>query len=59
VNRLSLVKLALAAIGVAVWGYGYRADVGRFRIAGMIILGVAVALRFLPGFVRDRIDGHR
>lgn len=57
-TRLVLIKLALAAIGIAVWGYGARVDDPRFRLAGMVILAVAVALRFLPRAVRDRIDGR-
>ncbi|HEX8726503.1 MAG TPA: hypothetical protein VF737_14035 [Gemmatimonadaceae bacterium] len=57
-TRLALLKLALGAVGVAVWGYGTRIDDTRFRLAGMIILAVAVALRLLPRAWRDRIDGR-
>ncbi|HEU4988339.1 MAG: hypothetical protein KGL93_02235 [Gemmatimonadota bacterium] len=59
-NRLALVKLGLGAIGVVVWGYGARTDDPRVRLAGMIVLGIAVALRLLPRAVRDRLEGrHR
>lgn len=56
--RLTLIKLAIAAIGVAVWGYGARADVASVRLAGMIVIGVALLLRLLPASLRDRIDGR-
>ena len=58
-TRLALIKLALGALGVVVWGYGTRIDDERVRLAGMIILAVAVALRLLPRAWRDRIDGRR
>lgn len=53
-KRLALVKLVLAAIGIVVWGYGARADDAAFRLAGMIILAIAVLLRFLPASRRER-----
>lgn len=58
-NRLALIKLAVAAMGIVVWGYGARVDDAHIRLAGMITLGVAVALRFLPRSVRNRIEGRR
>lgn len=48
-KRQLLARTILGAIGVAVWGYGYRADLERTRLAGMAILVVAVVLRFAPG----------
>ncbi len=56
--RLTMIKLVVAAIGVAVWGYGARADVAPVRLAGMIVIGVALLLRLLPASLRDRIDGR-
>ncbi len=55
-TRLALIKLALAAVGIAVWGYGIRIDDQHVRLAGMIVLVLAVALRLLPRSWRDRID---
>jgi hypothetical protein len=43
------VKLALAAVGVGTWLYGYHADDGRVRWLGIAFLGVAFLLRFLGG----------
>jgi hypothetical protein len=56
-NRLALIKLSIAAIGIVVWGYGTRIDDEHIRLAGMIVLVVAVAMRLLPRGLRRRIDG--
>ncbi len=45
-NRLLLARTALAAIGVVVWGYGYRVDDERIRLAGILVLAVSLLLRF-------------
>lgn len=47
-KRFLLARVLLAAIGVAVWGYGYRFDLEHTRLAAIAILAVAVLLRFLP-----------
>ena len=41
-------RIALALIGIAVWGYGHATDQSRFRFAGMGILVVVLLMRFLP-----------
>jgi hypothetical protein len=41
-------RTALALIGVAVWGWGYRTDDPQVRLAGMAILLVTLLLRFVP-----------
>jgi hypothetical protein len=48
VKQLVLARTVLAAIGVVVWGYGYRVDDARVRLAAMGILAVALLLRFVP-----------
>ncbi|HVA57200.1 MAG: hypothetical protein WBQ26_07080 [Gemmatimonadaceae bacterium] len=58
-NRLALIKLLVAAAGIMTWGYGARLDNERVRLAGMIVIAVAVALRLLPARVRARIEGRR
>src|SRR5487761_2296043 len=55
-NRLALIKLLVAAAGIMTWGYGARLDNERVRLAGMIVIAVAVALRLLPARVRARIE---
>jgi len=47
-RTLLWVRTALAVIGVAVWGWGYRIDDPRVRLTGMGILLVTLLLRFVP-----------
>jgi len=47
-RQLLLARTVLAAIGVVVWGYGYRVDDARTRLAAMGILLVSLLLRFVP-----------
>lgn len=56
-KRLTLIKFAIAAAGIVVWGYGARVDSEHVRLAGMIIIAAAVALRFLPASARERLSG--
>jgi hypothetical protein len=48
VRQLLLARAALAVIGVVVWGYGYRIDDPNVRLAAIVILAVALLLRFVP-----------
>jgi hypothetical protein len=47
-TRILAARLFLAVVGVAVWGYGQRADLDRMRLAGMAILLVVLLMRFVP-----------
>ena len=47
-RTLLWVRTALALIGVAVWGWGYRTDDPQVRLVGMAILVVTLLLRFVP-----------
>ena len=47
-TRLILARTVLAAIGVVVWGYGYRVDAPNVRLAGIAILAVSLMLRWVP-----------
>jgi hypothetical protein len=47
-RRLILFRIILGAIGVAVWGYGYRVDDTKVRLIGIAILAVTLVLRFVP-----------
>ena len=51
-NRYTQLKLALAVIGLIVWGYGYRVDSSPLRWIGIAFLAVAVILRLLPKRLR-------
>ena len=48
VKRFLLARTLLAAVGVVVWGYGYRVDDAQVRLAAIGILAVALLLRFVP-----------
>jgi hypothetical protein len=43
-----LARIILTAIGIVVWGYGYRNDLPQIRLAAIGILAVVLILRFLP-----------
>jgi hypothetical protein len=47
-RTLLYARTALALVGVAVWGWGYRTDDPQIRLAGMAILLVTLLLRFVP-----------
>lgn len=47
-RQLILLRIILGAIGVAVWGYGYRVDDPNVRLAGMAILVVVLLMRWIP-----------
>jgi hypothetical protein len=55
-TRLTTIRLVIAASGIALFGYGARADEERVRLAGILVIAVALALRLLPGSVKQRID---
>lgn len=52
-NPLSHVKLALAVIGLILFGYGVRADHDGLRWGGIGFLAAAVLLRFIGRRRRD------
>lgn len=41
------MRLAIAAVGVAIWVYGYREANDRIRWVGIAVIAVAVIMRFL------------
>ena len=47
-TRLLITRMVVTLIGVAVWGYGQRTDQSQLRILGMVILAIALLLRFAP-----------
>jgi hypothetical protein len=46
-SPITTLKLALAVVGVMVFGYGVRADSASIRWAGIALVAVAAALRFV------------
>ena len=51
-TRYLAIKVALAAIGVILFGYGMAADDRILRWIGMAFLAAAVLTRFLPKRLR-------
>ena len=47
-TRYILARIIGTLIGVGVWGYGQRAELPQVRAGGMIILMVALLMRFAP-----------
>lgn len=48
VKAVLLARVVIAALGVVVWGYGYRVDDSRIRLVGIVALVVSLLLRFVP-----------
>ena len=47
-TRYVLARITVTLVGIAVWGYGQRADLPQVRVGGMVILLVALLMRFAP-----------
>lgn len=47
-DRLLRVRLAVAALGAAIWFAGVRYDDSTSRVVGMVLMAVALLLRFVP-----------
>lgn len=47
-TRYILARIIVTLVGVAVWGYGQRGDLPKVRVGGMVILMIALLLRFAP-----------
>jgi hypothetical protein len=50
-TAVTRARLAVAVLGLGVWGFGYRWDDTRVRWIGIAMLAAAVLMRFLdrPG----------
>ena len=46
-SPLTSIKVAVAAIGICVWAYGFRIESPRVRWIGIAFLAAAVALRLV------------
>ena len=47
-RQIILLRIILGAIGVAVWGYGFRTGDANVRLAGMAILIAVLLMRWIP-----------
>jgi hypothetical protein len=41
------VRLALSAIGIIVWLYGFQQEIGMVRLVGIGLIALSLVLRFL------------
>ena len=55
-SRLLQIRLALAIIGVVVWGYGLLRDEATVRLVGIVVLALSLVLRFTPKRFQGRQD---
>ena len=47
-TRYILARVLVTLVGIAVWGYGQRLELPAVRIGGIVILAVALMMRFAP-----------
>lgn len=47
-NQLLRIRLAVAFVGAFVWFVSVRIDDARGRAVGMVLMAVALVLRFVP-----------
>ena len=47
-TRYLTARIIVTLLGIAVWGYGQHYALSNVRVAGMLIMGVALAMRFAP-----------
>jgi hypothetical protein len=47
VSRVMQARIAFAAMGVVVWGYGFASDDANIRLVGMALLALSLVLRFV------------
>lgn len=51
-DRLTAVRLLVVAFALAVWGFGIKYDNADARLAGIVLLAGALALRLLRRYGR-------
>jgi hypothetical protein len=45
-TRYIVARVIVTLVGIVVWGYGQHVDNPQVRVGGMVILGVALLMRF-------------
>ena len=55
-TRYLTARITVTIVGIVVWAYGQRSDLPQVRVVGMLILGVALAMRFAPKRWFDETD---
>jgi len=46
-NRITQIRLAVAMVAIVVWGYGYSVQDQRITLAGIVLLAIALFMRWL------------
>ena len=57
-SRLLQIRLALAIIGIVVWGYGLLREEATVRLVGIVVLALSLVLRFIPRRFREEGAGR-
>lgn len=46
-TEVTKIKITLAIVGVAIWGYGVRVEERRVQWAGIALIAISALLRFV------------
>jgi hypothetical protein len=52
-TQLLYGRLAIALIGIVIWGYALKYDDAPLRVVGMVLIALSLLMRFLRRFIRD------
>ena len=52
-TRYILARMIVTLLGVGIWGYGQRVDLPQVRMGGIVVIALALLMRFAP---RRRFD---
>ncbi|MBC7673247.1 MAG: hypothetical protein H7247_12570 [Polaromonas sp.] len=47
-TRYLTARIIVTLVGIVIWGYGQHYEQAQVRVGGMLVLGVALAMRFAP-----------
>ena len=47
-TRCILVRMVVTLLGVGIWGYGQRFDLPNVRMGGIVVIALALLMRFAP-----------
>ena len=47
-TRYILARMIVTLLGVGIWGYGQRVDLPQVRMGGIVVIALALLMRFAP-----------
>ena len=47
-TRYILARMVVTLLGVGIWGYGERFDLPKVRMGGIVVIALALLMRFAP-----------